>query len=194
MTQWYYSKDGFQQEPVPENELLQKIRRGEIGGSNLVWKEGMAEWTPLSRMPELMGQASVAATAVISPDHPELSFPTRPQGGSMPLPQPPAFHGDYIAPRIPTYMWQSVVALLLSAGMMILICLPIGMPFAIVALVYAAKVEGLRLHGRLVEADSASKSAKLWMIISYAISGLIIVGFVVILLIALSTGGFATWP
>lgn len=91
-------------------------------------------------------------------------------------------------------MWQSVVALVISVVMMMVICLPIGMPFAIVALVYASKVEGLRLHGRLMEAESASKSAKLWMIISYALSGLIFLGLVVIFvmfIVAVGSGALA---
>ena len=45
MKQWYYTKVGLKQGPVPESELLQKIRRGEIDGGNLVWREGM-EWSP----------------------------------------------------------------------------------------------------------------------------------------------------
>lgn len=198
MTQWYYTKVGLKQGPVPENELLQKIRRAEIDGNNLVWREGLPDWLPLSQVPELMGQApsnvpEITVSSEVSPVKPELSFPVQQPGGSVPLPQPPAYHGNFIAPVIPTYIWQSVVSLVLSAVMMIFICIPIGMPFAIVALVYASKVEGLRLQGRLMEAESASKSAKLWMIISYALSGLVFIGLIVVFVIfifAAGTGAF----
>jgi len=188
---WYYSKNGEQMGPVSQEELFAKTRGGEILPSDLIWREGMADWMPLSRVPEFAGQTLPAA---ISPVASSPSLPAQETGGSVPLPQPPAYHGNYTAPRIPTYMWQSVAALLLSAVMMMVICLPIGMPFAIVALVYASKVEGLRLQGRLMEAESASKSAKVWMIISYALSGLIIIGLIVVLVIALSSGGFAPVP
>lgn len=185
MRQWYYTKMGLQQGPVPESELLQKIRRAEIGDASLVWHEGMPDWLPVSEVAGLM-----ASTAPAMPDDMVRGEPAQQMTPSMPeprqdrgdvlLPQPPAYHGDYIAPQIPNYMGQSIGALVLSAVMMMVVCLPIGMPFAIVALVYATKVEGLRVQGRLVEANSASTAAKTWMIISYALSGLMVIGLVLI--------------
>jgi hypothetical protein len=56
-------------------------------------------------------------------------------------------------------------------------------------LVFASKVEGLRLQGRLTEAESASKSAKIWMIISYSLSGLVLFGLFMVFVIALIAGG-----
>lgn len=168
MTQWYYSKDGLQQGPVPENELLQKIRGGEIAGNNLVWREGMAEWVPLSRVPELMGQPLPGTPSVNSLEKPEISLPPREAGGSVPLPQPPAYHGNYIAPNIPTYMWQSVVATVVGLPF----CCILSFPFGIVAIVFAAKVEGLRVQGDLFGATTASNNAKTWMIISFVCSAL----------------------
>lgn len=161
--------------PVSQEELSAKVMGGEVLPSDLIWREGMADWLPLSRVPDFMGQTLPDAISPLAP-HPST-------GGSVPLPQPPAYHGNYTAPRIPTYMWQSVVAMVISVGMMMVICLPIGMPFAIVALVYASKVEGLLLHGRLMEAESASKSAKVWMIISYALSGIVFLWLAVVFLI-----------
>ncbi len=63
---WYYSKMGLQQGPVPEEELRAKIRRGEIDGTNLVWKDGMAEWKPLSQMPALMAPETTTDPAPLS--------------------------------------------------------------------------------------------------------------------------------
>lgn len=173
MTQWYYSKVGLQQGPVPETELLQKVRRGEIDGNNLVWREGMAEWIPLSRVPELTGDTTpyaptAAATSEISLEKPTPELPSRQPGGSVPLPQPPAYHGNYVAPVIPTYMWQSVTATVLG---LIFCCVP-GMPFGIVAIVFASKVEGLRVQGDLFGATAASNNAKIWMILTFVCSGL----------------------
>lgn len=168
MTEWYYAKEGLQRGPVPENELLQIIRRGEIDGSNLVWNEGMVEWTLLSRMPELMARAlpgtSVPATSL---QKPEISLPPRDTAGNVPLPQPPAYHGNYLAPAIPTYMWQSVVATVVGLPF----CCILAFPFGIVAIVFAAKVEGLRVQGDVLAATTASNNAKTWMIISFALSG-----------------------
>lgn len=168
MALWYYSKEGLQQGPVPENELLQIIRRGEIHRDNLVWRDGMAEWVPLSRVPELMGQSLPVTPAAISLEKPEISFPPREAGGSVPLPQPPAYHGNYVAPNIPTYMWQSVVAAVVGLPF----CCILSFPFGIVAIVFAAKVEGLRVQGDLFGATTASNNAKTWMIISFVCSAL----------------------
>jgi hypothetical protein len=154
----------MQMGPVSQEELSAKVMGGEVLPTDLIWREGMADWLPLARVPEFMGQALPAAIS----------------------PQPPAYHGNHTAPRIPTYTWQSVVATVISVGMMMVICLPIGMPFAIVALVYASKVEGLLLQGRLMEAESASKSAKVWVIISYALSGIVFLWLAVVFLIFIS--------
>jgi len=173
MSQWYYSKLGIMQGPVPEIELLQMICSGEIDGANLVWKEGMPDWLPLSRVPELLGQTQsntpVARTDMADVlDKPELSFPVRQPVGSVPLPQPPAYQGNYIAPIIPTYMWQSVVATVVGLPF----CCALAFPLGIVAIVFAAKVEGLRVQGDILGATTASNNAKTWMIISFAITGL----------------------
>lgn len=173
MTQWYYTKVGLKQGPVPENELLQKIRRAEIDGNNLVWREGMLEWLPLSRVPELMGQTqsilpAATAPSEVSPVKPELSLPAQQPGGSVPLPQPPAYQGNFIAPVIPTYMWQSVVATVVGLPF----CCLLAMPFGIVAIVFAGKVDGLRVHGDIFGATTASNNAKTWMIASFGCSAL----------------------
>jgi hypothetical protein len=184
MTLWYYSKMGIQQGPVPEDELRTKIRRGEIGGLNLVWREGMADWLPLAQVSELMGTQETQVTPaeavkpepVIPPpsiapprysmERPSPSFPVRQMPGNVPLPQPPAYHGNYVAPKIPNYMWQSVVATVIGLPF----CCLLAMPFGIVAIVFASKVEGFRVQGNILEATAASNKAKNWMIASYACS------------------------
>lgn len=55
---WFYAKHGKSEGPVEESELRAKIASGEIGPDNLVWRQGMAEWTPLGKVSELApGQA-----------------------------------------------------------------------------------------------------------------------------------------
>lgn len=175
MKQWYYSQEGLQQGQVPETELLEKIRSGEVGGSNLVWHEGMVDWIPLSEMPELRAGLALpvadAPAPSISLNKAEITLPPRESGGSVPLPQPPAYHGNYVAPQIPTYMWQSVVATVVGLPF----CCLLAMPFGIVAIVFASKVEGLRVQGDILGATTASKNAKTWMIISFATSALSLV-------------------
>lgn len=187
MTQWHYSKMGLQQGPVPEDELRRKIRRAEIGSTTLVWREGLADWTPLEQVDELRDHPAhplPAATGGNTPE-PPLPAPGAETGGKIPLPQPPAYQGNYIAPRIPNYLWQSIVALVVSGLMMLVMCLPIGMPFAIVAMVYATKVEGLRVQGNVVAAEGASRNARIWMIVSYSVSALPVLALLAVFVISL---------
>ncbi len=78
------------------------------------------------------------------------------------MPQPPEYRERYVEELVPTYMWQCVVAFLLG----ILSPLFIAMPFAVVGIVYGSRVESLRVQGRLFDAITASKSARVWMLFS----------------------------
>lgn len=44
---WYYDLGGQRQGPVPEAELDRLLASGTISQNTLVWREGMADWTPL---------------------------------------------------------------------------------------------------------------------------------------------------
>jgi uncharacterized membrane protein len=44
--EWYYEKEGAQSGPVSEDELKRLIDSGDISSQNLVWKEGMSDWSP----------------------------------------------------------------------------------------------------------------------------------------------------
>ena len=46
---WYYDHGGQRQGPIPEAELDRLLASGTITTSNLVWCEGMADWTPLGK-------------------------------------------------------------------------------------------------------------------------------------------------
>ena len=46
---WYYEKAGQRMGPVPESELDRLLASGEISAATLVWREGMANWTPLGQ-------------------------------------------------------------------------------------------------------------------------------------------------
>jgi uncharacterized membrane protein len=42
--EWYYEKNGAQQGPVTEATLKSMIADGDLAASNLVWRQGMADW------------------------------------------------------------------------------------------------------------------------------------------------------
>lgn len=54
---WYFEFNGTQQGPEETEQLLLRLRNGELSSSTLVWREGMEDWLPLQSVPELMSVA-----------------------------------------------------------------------------------------------------------------------------------------
>lgn len=158
---WYYSKNGTQLGPVTEQELSEKVSGGEVSASDLIWKEGMPDWKPASQVPEFSGMIS------------NVPAPTNSGGtGNIPMAQPPAYSSSQFHPNIPNYLWQSIVSTILCC-----------MPFGVVAIVYAAKVDGLVARGDIAGAEAASKSAKTWVTAAVG-SWLVIMAIYLILVFA----------
>ncbi len=150
--EWYYAKNGQQLGPVSEEKLLEEYRSGAIQSGDLVWNDSMSNWAPLSSIPGFIspipspksteGPAPyVAPSAAISPS----TFSTG-SGQSSP----------------PTYLWQSIVCLILCCW-----------PFAIPAIIFGTKVKSALEMGDREGALEASKKAKMWCIVS------VIVGVIV---------------
>jgi len=53
---WYFTLEGSQHGPVTEDDLKTMMSNGKVLPNDLVWREGMAEWQPVSQIPELMMQ------------------------------------------------------------------------------------------------------------------------------------------
>lgn len=153
--QWYYSKNGSQLGPISEGELRNKISTGDIYQTDLVWREGMKDWLPVSKVAELAGPIAVS-----EPGGP----PTQAGETNSPYAPPMAgAHGQMVpGVEIPTYLWQSILVTILC-------CWPIGIP----AIVYAAKVDGLKNRGDIQGAMAASKNAKNWTLASL-IAGILV--------------------
>jgi uncharacterized protein (TIGR00266 family) len=58
--QWYLAIDGQQVGPIPEVEVINRLRIGEISRATLVFTAGMTNWTPLGEVPQLAGAAAGA--------------------------------------------------------------------------------------------------------------------------------------
>jgi uncharacterized protein (TIGR00266 family) len=58
--QWYLAIDGQQVGPLPESEVVNRLRIGEISRTTLVFSQGMTNWTPLGEVPQLAGAVSGA--------------------------------------------------------------------------------------------------------------------------------------
>lgn len=72
--------------------------------------------------------------------------------------------GAPIEKLIPSFMYLSVLAMMFGLFSYYLI----GSALAVVGIVFASKVENLREQGRLSKALASSKSARIWMLASWA--------------------------
>ena len=52
---WYYARNNQQLGPVTLDALRGMVASGEIGGTDLVWTQGMAQWLPARSVPEVSG-------------------------------------------------------------------------------------------------------------------------------------------
>lgn len=50
---WFYAKDGEQHGPVEAEDIRSRLKSGDISNGTLVWREGMAQWSPLGEVLEL---------------------------------------------------------------------------------------------------------------------------------------------
>ena len=76
MSQWYYRHEARTEGPVPTEDILRLLRDGTLGQQSLLWREGLAQWHPLSTLrPELgLGPALPPAPPPVSYTH--LTLPT----------------------------------------------------------------------------------------------------------------------
>lgn len=159
--QWYYSNNGAQTGPVSAEDLKLMLADGRVRSTDMVWREGMTDWVPASSVGELAVSAAPSASPIqTAPLLGAAAAPYQPPVTAQPMGQ--QYHGD-----IPTYLWQSIAVTLLC-------CLPGG----IVAIVYAAKVDGLKASGNIPAAQAASKSAKTWCWASFGIGLVVTVGYI----------------
>jgi uncharacterized membrane protein YhaH (DUF805 family) len=82
---WFFSHEGQQKGPIPFSELQAKVNDGELDlAKDLVWKEGMANWTPVGQMREVF---QVAGEPVPQPE-PEPEPEPAPKPSPEPEPEP----------------------------------------------------------------------------------------------------------
>ncbi len=146
--EWYYAKNEQQLGPVSEGVLQDFFQKGTIRGSDLVWNESLTEWVPLSSIPGFGNPGSPTFTPS------ESGLPAGPAnivGGAVLATSMPA---GQTSP--PTYLWQSIVCVLLC-------CWPLAIP----AIVFGTKIKPAMEAGDYGSALEASNKAKMWCLISF---------------------------
>jgi len=63
MTEWYFADGQERQGPLSAEEMRQRFQRGDITLATLVWREGFAQWAPLSEAVDELQLQHLAAAA-----------------------------------------------------------------------------------------------------------------------------------
>ncbi|MCW6027868.1 putative RDD family membrane protein YckC [Stenotrophomonas rhizophila] len=63
MTEWYFADGQERQGPLSADDMRQRFQRGEITLTTLVWREGFAQWAPLSEAVDELQLQHLASTA-----------------------------------------------------------------------------------------------------------------------------------
>jgi uncharacterized RDD family membrane protein YckC len=81
---WYYAQNNQQLGPVTLAALRSMVANGQVGAADLVWTQGMAQWTPARSVPEvgsvLLGGAGAGHGGVGNPVAAPTGYP--PVGGA----------------------------------------------------------------------------------------------------------------
>jgi hypothetical protein len=170
---WYYAKNRQQLGPVDDGQIRQLAQSGQIAATDLVWRDGMAQWIAAGQVPELAGLfAPAASQAPVTPAAYPPQYP--PQYGQQ---QYPGQQLGYVTPppQIKTWLVESIL------------CLLCCWPLAIVAIIFAAQVSGKVASGDYIGAQQASKTAKICVIISFCIGGALMAFYVLMMIIGVAS-------
>ena len=78
--QWHYSVAGENKGPVSSSELKKLASAGKLSRTDLIWKDGMANWAPAGKVKGLFPAQETVSPAQMPP----LPPPLRTQGGVTP--------------------------------------------------------------------------------------------------------------
>lgn len=136
--------DDKQQGPFTADELVAKLNVGEVLTDTLTWRPGLAEWGELATV--------LRKDGALPPEAPGVLPPPLTAGA------PAAFSASEMPPCPNNWLVPSIFSTLCC-------CLPFG----IVAIVYAAQVNGKHRSGDYEGARKAADNAKLWTLIALGI-------------------------
>lgn len=132
---------------------LDELKTKPITPSTLVWYDGLPSWVAASSLPELSSIISSSTPPPITPP------PVSVSGTS-----------NKVAPK--NWLIESILATLFCC-----------IPFGVIGIINAIKVEKLFNEGKFAESEKASNDAKTWTIVSVII-GLAVTGLYLIAAIA----------
>lgn len=87
--EWHYTQNGQKAGPITSAQLQALAKSGQIKPTDMVWKEGMAAWTPASKIKGLFPETAVSAKPT-PPPVPSAPLKDEPATTSNPAATPPS--------------------------------------------------------------------------------------------------------
>lgn len=110
MGEWYYIGSYGQLGPLDLDQMKDLVEAGVITRDTFVWKSGMSDWSPASRVPELA--ASVEASGPPAPPPMPPALRAGPPAGTGPSLTPITAGMSYHYPVIPSDKSRNVAGIL----------------------------------------------------------------------------------
>jgi uncharacterized membrane protein YphA (DoxX/SURF4 family) len=131
---WYYAKNGHQNGPVPTEDMIDRVAMGEISPTDLAWCEGMADWLPVSQIPQLKVLPPVRDEMPAAA--PTGAAPQQATPYQAPVAAAPAAAPSYVAPGQTPSQGLAIAAMVCGILSLVGCCVwPISGPLAIAAIV-----------------------------------------------------------
>ena len=150
---WFYAKNGSQQGPVDTEALKAMLARGEVSPSDLIWRDGMNDWTPAGRV------AEIATAATASPSLDAAPY-TPPAPASYSAPTPYAAPSSPYAPgQLPPSQGLAVASMCCGIGSIILsCCVPYISIFAAIAAVILGHKANAKIRAKQAIGEGMAKA------------------------------------
>ncbi len=149
---WFYAKNGSQQGPVETEALKAMLARGEISPNDLIWRDGMGDWTPAGRVAEI-------ATAVASPASEQTPY-TPPAAASYTAPTSYAAPASYAPGQLPPPAGLAIASMCCGIVSIVICCMPYFSVFLALAAVIVGHISQKKIKANLA-GGSGMKTAGL---------------------------------
>ncbi|KAB2849019.1 MAG: DUF4339 domain-containing protein [Hyphomicrobiaceae bacterium] len=134
MSTWFFYRNGQQQGPVTDEVFRQLVQSGQVGPSDLVWREGMQEWLPLQTLAAQHQQRAQSQQQAVEPQHqqPAHQFGPAPTNQYQPQPGPstsaqPQTGGQFMSASTPRSAAKAyAIALAAFLGLYVLSLILLG--------------------------------------------------------------------
>lgn len=123
-TTWYYAdRHGQQQGPLSREDFLRVLERERLPPDTLVWRDGLAQWRPLSSLAAELGQS--AAAPPTPPPPPFRASPAFAAAGPAAMPAPVVYAG--FMRRFAAFLLDGLILGAINFGLIFVLALLFGL-------------------------------------------------------------------